>query len=115
MGLQDGLASLNVKYTGSVTAGNIDDSDTGKVISASIGSPGAFGALIQAGSVGTAAGSGGFIALRQPYTSANYAVLLTPFNAGSIAGFISGVLNATSGVNMVGGPSNSYFWAAIGI
>ncbi len=107
------LSGLNVFATGSSLSGRITNVD-GAVFPATAGSPGKFGAIIQAGSSATAAGSGGFVALRQAFNNAEYFVTLTPFSGGSIAAFCSGVFNATSGCNFVGGPSNRYGWMAVG-
>ena len=125
MGLTDGIPSLeylargqisglNVYATGSGISARVEDTNS-LLKSVSIASPGNFWALIQAGSVGTDAASGGFIALRQAFATADqYAVILTPFSGGSISAFVSGVMNASSGCNIIGGPSNRYWWMAIG-
>jgi hypothetical protein len=80
-----------------------------------VGSPGYFGAQLQSGSLGTSAGSAGFMALRFPFTSSEYIVMLQPFSGTSTPAFTSGVQNATSGVNVVGGASGRYYWLAIGL
>ena len=114
-GLQAGGVNISPYFTGSVSAASGFADDSGKIKSVSAGSPGAFGALVQAGSAGTAAGSGGFIALRQPFASSEYFVAITGFSGTSVAGFISGVQNAASGTNFIGGASGRYNWIAVGL
>ena len=108
------LSGLNVFAQGSGLFGRVTNAN-GVLFPVTMGSPGAFGALIQAGSLGTDAGSLAFLALRQVHANTAYAVILTPFSGGSIAAWVSGVQNATSGVNVVGGPSNRYYWLTVGL
>ena len=130
-GLQVGGVNISPYFTGSITAESFISglnifagaSGTfaritnayGALFPVTMGSPGAFGAIVQAGSADTTAGSAGFIALRQAHANTAYAVVLTPFSGGSIAAFVSGIQNATSGVNFVGGPSNRYYWITVGL
>src|SRR3990167_7533319 len=108
MALKDGLVSLeelSSTFSGATvqaTTGTFStlSSANGGVLSASLGSPGNFGAFIQAGSLGTSAGSAGFLALRTPYTTTDYVVDVFPFSGTSVQAFASGVQNATSGVNI---------------
>lgn len=80
-----------------------------------VGSPGYFGASIQTGSLGTSAGSSGFLTLRYPFASSEYFVFLSPFSGTNVQAFCSGVQNATSGVSVVGGASGRYNWLAVGL
>jgi len=99
----------NVITSGSVTA------DNARLNTVSLGSPGGTGALIQAGSVGTGAGSEGFIAFRTNFGDAEYSVSINPWSGNSAGGntFTSGVQNV-SGVMMIGEDSERYQYIAVG-
>lgn len=111
-GLQTGGTNISPYFTGSITAGSVMDFN-GKLQSVSLGSPGKMGALIQAGSLGTAAGSSGFIAFRTNFGDTEYSVALTPWSGTSTQAFTSGVQNV-SGVNVVGEASGRYQYIAVG-
>lgn len=125
-GLRQGeLKAEQLDLTGSLFGGVIITATSGNftrvtdvngvLFSVSAGSPGAFGAIVQAGSLGTDAGSAGFLALRQAFAGAGYFISLTASSGTSTFAFASGVKNATSGVNVVGGASGRYDWIAVGI
>lgn len=117
------ITALNITTTGSITEA------TGRLRSNTIGSPGAFGAIVQAGSFATTAGSTAAVAFRQNFTTANAYVfvawpqsglvsaLQNAATAGSLNVVTSGTANNgknTSGVNVVGGASFTYDYIAIG-
>lgn len=113
-GTQAGGTNINPYITGSFSAASGFADDNGKIKSVSAGSPGAFGALVQAGSVGTSAASGGFIALRQDFASSQYYIVMTPWSGTTVQAYGSGI-QSTSGVNIVGGASGKYNWIAVGL
>lgn len=139
MGLVDGLPSLEIRATtisgttlqastaafGASEIGNAelaDNSASGAKVdptfpTASLGSTRRFGAFIQAGSVATAAGSGGTIEFGVQFANTGYWLTLSPANfvtgAGSVVPYVSGTRNR-SGCEIVGAASTTYEFIAIG-
>ena len=108
------------------TAGSVTDSN-GMLQSVSLGSPGGFGVIVQAGSFVTTAGSTAAVAFRRNFSTADGYVfyawpqsgLVTAImaNIGSLNVMNSGTANKgknTSGVNVVGAASFTYDYFAIG-
>ncbi len=87
---------------------------TGTLRSAGTGSPSTFGAFVQGGTVVTTAGSAGTIEFGTAFATTSWFGILT---AGSVGGvnqaYISGTRNV-SGAAIVGGPSITYNYLAIG-
>lgn len=118
------ISGAQIFSTGSVQAERIADAN-GIIKSSSLGSPGQFGALIQAGSFATSAGSIAAVSFRNAYSAAgNYIFWAFPKSGpslmtnGSVHCFTSGTANNgknTSGVNVVGAASMPYDYLAIGI
>ena len=117
------ISGLTARIGNIISPGSFTDTN-GRLRSTSLGSPGAFGVIFQAGSFATTAGSTAAIAFRQNFATANaYVFFAFPQSGvtlavnGSVNVFTSGTANNgrnTSGVNVVGGASISYDYIAIG-
>lgn len=112
------VSGLNLFAAGSAMGGTVRDS-LGRIRSAVRSHAGSdYGLFVQAGSVATAAGSGGTIEFVESFASANYLLTLTPHNfangAGSVVPFVSGTRN-TSGCEVVGAASTVYNYVAVGL
>lgn len=114
------FSGTNLELAGSLISNRINNAN-GALFSASIGSPGAFGATIQAGSIATTAGSTATITFNRNFANAQYSMFLTP-NAladgvGSVVPYLlSGTTTKTiSGANIVGAASTQYNYVAVGL
>ncbi len=102
---------------GIVTATSFADA-TGSVRGANLGSPTLYRAFVQAGSFATSAGSAATVLFGKQFSTADYAIAISPLNfyagAGSVAPYASGTRNV-SGCEAVGAASTSYDYVAVGI
>lgn len=123
----DGIASTrtdSITFSGTtfqaagniIAGGSVTDS-SGKLQSASVGSPSTFGAFTQAGSTTTSAGATGSILFGKNFSTNSYYIALSPLGfangAGSTVPYVSGV-QTVSGVAITGAASAVYSYIAIG-
>ena len=107
------LSGTDARLTSVTAIGSITGT-LGRLHSIGLGSTAVYGGRIQAGSVATAAGSGGTISFGTPFAGLNYFVVLTGQTAvGSVVAFVSGTRNI-SGCEIVGGASAPYDYVAVG-
>ena len=104
----------NITTTGSDIAGRIIESaNNGPVFTVGVGSPITYGAFIQAGSTITSAGSLAVVNFGKGWTVAGNYYITFGNIAGSDVAFVSGTKRA-SGCTIVGAPSQTYDWVAVG-
>jgi len=106
------ISGLNVFASASGTFARINNAD-GLIPSNSTGSPATYGAMIQAGEVTTAAGSGGTIEFGRQFADTSYYVTLTAGSATAEPAYVSGTKNV-SGCEIVGDASITYNYIAVG-
>ena len=93
----------------------------GAVFTASLGSPGGFGAIVQAGFAGPLVNTTGSAVFARAFTNRDYIVTvspITPLNDGlgsTVPYTLSGVSHATSGCTITGVSGTTYQWIAVGI
>lgn len=112
------ISGLNVFAAGSLTAGRHTDAN-GALFSANVGSPPSYGAIVQAGSVETGAGSTATILFGREFAGSIWFISVTPGSNGLGRGAGSVVPHLTtvtrSGANIIGAASVKYDWVAIGL
>jgi len=104
------ISGTTIKGT-TISGTNILNSQ-GLMYSIGVGSPVTYGAKILAGSIATAAGSGAFIPFGALFTNNQYKITFGNV-AGSDVAFVSGTAHR-SGCAIVGAPSQTYNYIAIG-
>src|SRR3990167_1961399 len=114
------FSGTNFLVGGSVTANRIGDAN-GAIFTASLGSPGGFGAMVQAGFTGPLVNTTGSAVFARAFTNRDYIVTvspITPLNDGlgsTVPYTLSGVSHATSGCTITGVSGTTYHWIAVGI
>ena len=95
--------------------------NNGAIFTASLGSPGGFGAMIQAGFTGPLLTTTGSAVFARAFTNRNYIVTVSPIDPlndglGSTVPYtLSGISHATSGCTITGVSGTTYQWVAVGI
>jgi hypothetical protein len=124
-GLQAGGVNISPYFTGSITSasnitslgsviGAVVTNSNGKFMANIVGSPAAYGILIQTGSIATSAGSVATIVFGQQFaTVGKYYVQAQAINTSGTA-FVSGTKNV-SGCVIVGEASTTYDYIAAGL
>lgn len=108
------ISGLDVFAQGSGTFGRITNAN-GALFPSITGSPATYGATVKAGTVVTSAGSAGTIEFGTSFATNGWYATLTAGSSGGVnQAYISGTRNV-SGAAIVGGPSITYNYIAVGI
>lgn len=118
------VSGLDIFAAGSLLASRLTEPN-GAVFSSvhggvTPGSPGTFGAIVQAGRVGPLIAATGSIVFPIAFTNRNYVVTLSPESpigdgVGSTVPYtLSGVSHATSGCTITAVSGTAYLWVAVG-
>lgn len=115
------ISGLNLYAVGSLVAGRLTDAN-GVLLPASVGatgagSPGSFGAFVQAGVAGPLLAATGSIVFGRAFANSGFVVTITPQVSGTLYPFVSsGTTTYTvSGITFGAQSGLSYNWIAVGL
>jgi hypothetical protein len=117
----DSISGLNVFANGSLIANRINNAN-GALLPASVGnaaagSPGLFGAFVQAGVTGQLLAATGSIIFGRAFSNGSFVVTVTPQVSGTLYPYVvSGTgTYSTSGITIGGQSGLAYNWIAVGL